>query len=421
MAIGNEAGHLGVLRRKRASNPKTKSGCSTCRYECSCLYCSFWSLTVSPRARHLKCDERKPACQRCLKGGMKCDWKQVAMANPVVRRKVLMPKPQSSLAIVHAPSERLLKSEHEQRYFRIFCDEISRELSGLFDSGLWSRVVLQACESEPGIRYSVVAIGALGYTSKILTARPPILSSTPDLALKLCHDEAQKHHRFALKQYGIAIRLLRNSASERKTDVRTMLLGCVLTTCFETLQGNHQSAIAQIQSGLNLVADWHIANTKPHNTDDLLGTTSPSPYMIEDELMQALGRLDIQAMSFLDPRDSKIHDRMRRYGQASVDAMPVRFHNIKEARVYLELVMRRSMHFLQYISSLEGMGGCLRHTNPAKAASDRGQRKYFQELERWHSAFLHLLEYSRRPEGKHDCKCSLSLSFLVKFFLKYET
>jgi hypothetical protein len=334
---------------------------------------------------------------------------------------MLMPKSQSSQTVSHPPSKSLFQSDLEQRYFRIFCDKISRELSGLFDSTLWSRIVLQAVENDPGIRHIVIAIGALGFTSKVVASRLPLLSDSSDQALKLFHDEIQKHHHLALKQYAIAIRLLRKSASERKNDVRTMILGCVLTACFETFHGDHESAIAQIQSGLNLVEEWHKGNKNTKGTDNLLGTTSPSPYTIEDELMQALGRLDIQAMSFLDPRDQNTHERMRHYGQTSIDAMPTSFQGVKEARVYLELVMRRFMHFVSLLSSVEGVDGCLRNKKcftsfPVSFKNNR--MKYVEELERWHCAFLPLLEYARRPEGHRDLlgATTLEAHYLSSYF-----
>lgn len=345
----------------------------------------------------------------------------VQYAPPSSQKRVLMPKSQSSRTVFYPPSRNLFKSEQEQRYFRIFCDKISLELSGLFDSALWSRVVLQACENDHGIRHIVIAIGALGFTSKVMASRLPLLSGSADQALKICHQEAQKHHRFALDQYGTAIRLLRKTASERKSDVRTMLLGCVLTACFETFHGDHQSAIAQIQSGLSLVEDWHVGISDSKNADNLLGTTSPSPYTIEDELMQALGRLDIQAMSFLDPRDKKTHDRMRHYGQASIDAMPTRFQCVKEARVYLEVVMRRFMHFTSLLSSVEGIDGCLRHKKgfsspPASAIAS--QMMHIGELKRWHDAFLPLLKQAQRPEGKRDFLAATALEthYLSSYF-----
>ncbi|RFU23729.1 hypothetical protein B7463_g12608, partial [Scytalidium lignicola] len=43
------------IRRSRASKPKVRTGCTTCKI------------------RHVKCDETKPACMRCVKFGRQCD------------------------------------------------------------------------------------------------------------------------------------------------------------------------------------------------------------------------------------------------------------------------------------------------------------------------------------------------------------
>ncbi|WJG35826.1 uncharacterized protein FOBCDRAFT_228081, partial [Fusarium oxysporum Fo47] len=49
-------------KRTRASRPKVKTGCITCKI------------------RHLKCDETKPKCKRCVKDKHTCDGYQQARA-----------------------------------------------------------------------------------------------------------------------------------------------------------------------------------------------------------------------------------------------------------------------------------------------------------------------------------------------------
>ena len=91
---------------------------------------------------------------------------------------------------------------------------------------------------------------------------------------------------------------MRESNLDGHIDVRTTLIDCILLMCFETFHGNHQSAIAQVLSGLSLMEEWHRKNTG--NPSDVFGASSPSPFAIEDELFQALGHLDIHNVSFAD-------------------------------------------------------------------------------------------------------------------------
>jgi hypothetical protein len=173
--------------------------------------------------------------------------------------------------------------------------------------------VLQTCQSDPSIRHAVVAIAALDFT----------LESAKDFTRRGKKDDADFHHQFALLQYSKAIRRMRDAASKGKQDLRTTLITCFAIVCFETFHGNHESALAQVKTGLELIEDWFIKNARLKS--DGIGTVSPMPSVIEDELIHAFGRLDIQAMSFLDTRPIECHHHMKTYGQAGIEAMPAVF------------------------------------------------------------------------------------------------
>jgi len=178
--------------------------------------------------------------------------------------------------------------------------------------------------------------------------------------------------------------------------------------CFETYYGDHRSAIAQIHNGLTLVENSKPVVAERDSPLGLLGT-SLSSYGIGDELMQALGRLDVRVMTFLDPRDKQTHNRMQYHGQAYLDSMAARFTCVKKARGYLELLMRRFMHLIALASSsqptLEGIDVYLRHAkhrfilSPAQRAC---QARHVKDLERWHIAFQPLLQQARKSEKDSD-------------------
>lgn len=103
----------------------------------------------------------------------------------------------------------MFKDEWEYRYFQLFCDKTAFQLSGHFDSTLWShRLVLQTCQSSPSICNAVVAIAALGQ----------ILESAKDFHRLDKEGDADFHHQFALLQYSIAIRRMGDAASKGKQD-----------------------------------------------------------------------------------------------------------------------------------------------------------------------------------------------------------
>jgi len=374
-----------IVPKRRTGHSKAKTGCVTCKYG---LVVLFWHILANPfRKRHVKCDEEKPNCNKCLKLGLYCEGYRIK-SNNESRVRAIIPKAPSQF--IYSPSTHMFTNDQEKYCYRIFCDKTSSQLSGCFDSSLWSRMILQACETDPAIRHAVVAIGALDFTLGISHGRPLLSSSG---ILESNHEEAEKHHRFALRQYGAAIREMRLLISKEKPDIRRTLLGCLVIACFEALHGNFPSAIAQVQSGLALLEEWQFRNQSNSKEQELLGISSTLPNTIEDELHQALCRLDIQLLSFVDIRPFETHKRMRQYGFASLNNMPSRFQTLRDARIYLEIVMRRIMHFRAYISPTSDYTGLLRISPQKQDANQPAfaeQQTLILELTRWHDAFAPL-------------------------------
>jgi len=320
-----------------------------------------------------------------------------------------MPKiPPDFQPLFYQPPCAIFKDEREYRYFRIFCDKTAYQLSGYFDSTLWSRLVLQTCQNDPSIRHAVVAIAALGQ----------ILESAKDSHERDKKGDTDFHHRFALLQYSKAIRRMRDAASEGKQDLRTTLITCLVIVCFETFHGNHESALAQVRTGLELIEDWFTKNTT--STDDRLGITSPLPSVIEDELIHAFGRLDIQSMSFLDTRTLTTHQHMKNYGTASIQSMPAVFTTVKEARIYLELVMQRLLHFMATTLIDITDRGCIQVDAIVNCSfSVIAERdKYLAELESWHAAFQPLYAINTQsPSQEHFLGVTaLQMHYLATYF-----
>lgn len=255
--------------------------------------------------------------------------------------------------------------------------------------------MLQACHTDSAIRHAVVAIGALDFISEITQVEFLPLGNG---AKKNC-EETQKHHRFALWQFGTALRELRRSTAEGKVDMRSTLLGCIVISCFETYHGNYQTAIKHLQTGLALMEEWH--QQKSHNLPSTVKPSNLSTDPIEEELYQSIGRLDIQLMSFVDSRSKETHERMRRHGTAKMEAMPGEFLDLSEARMYLELVMRRIMHFRSSLSPSRDYNGCLRIPGPLdQLPSDAmvAHKDLKQELQRWCTSFNLIWQHT-------DSKC----------------
>jgi hypothetical protein len=183
------------------------------------------------------------------------------------------------------PSSNLFQTDLEQRYFRVFCEKVTSRLAGFVNSPIWSQLILQASEQNESIRHAIIAVGALDITlqaSKSATQVDPLAAM-------------DEHHKFAITQYSKAITKMRISLSEKRHNLRTTLLTSLLIICFECLHGNHESAIAQMKSGLSLLEDW-LETQRPPLIDtgapsysssgisaSVFGPRSPAPDSIEDE------------------------------------------------------------------------------------------------------------------------------------------
>jgi hypothetical protein len=306
--------------------------------------------------------------------------------------------------VLSEPSENLFENQEEWQYFQLFRTEAAAELTGYFSQPLWGRLILQACHSESFVREAVVAISASRIARSGKAGRLG-LSMSPVVA---------RHREAALVHYGRAItKIKKDLPSERGSkNPRRILIACLLVCCLEGMWGNSFNALAHARSGFQLLRSWIEKN--PHVKKDRIGIHSPHPEIVEDDIVQAFARLDIQMLTFIDWRTAEEHAVMVGEGEETVEKMPEKFSFLEEARVYFELISRRAMHFMQVavralvdaqksgvdtasVTATEdhpvqswvkaGMPFGQRVTSTQASYYQVTQRKYAEELERWNQAF----------------------------------
>ncbi|KAH8679738.1 hypothetical protein BGZ60DRAFT_400577 [Tricladium varicosporioides] len=389
--------------RIRAKKPKVKTGCVTCKI------------------RRVKCDEGKPICARCSKSGYECDGypkkdNKVHRAAP----KPLLPKcfentlghkvniqPNSRRyqisRITFPPSAHpRFANECEYRYFLVFQKNAAPDLSGYFDSEVWNRMVLQACNEEEYARYAVVAIGALHKTLEVSRAR---VKGKIEIR---SGEEGSTHYTFALQQYGKALRLMRAIPieGESETHLRNIITSSLLTTCIESCIGNQQAAMLQAEAGIDIVLKWRAAKQHVESQSILSDTrrVSASSSFLNDDLLGVFASLNNQIMILQDKRPRP------RMLQPFPD-IPKKFDSLKQARLCWDLFLQRVLQF----SSAMNKGGfdimgygegnmedhlvteeTLRETIQAELNS------YGPMGERWLKAFIPLFEHSRQFPGTKE-------------------
>jgi hypothetical protein len=267
-------------KKKRKSVPRSSAGCVTCKLVILCILSIAFSLTVS-RARHIKCDEKKPPCSNCLKSNRQCDGYSIVGPRPDQPSvKIVHWKP-SALAL-HQMSVDLAGEREERRAFHFFRSNSVGVLQGYFDSEFWSRLILQASHTDPAIKHAVVALGSLH--EAILTGESRLLNN------------GKAHDNFALQHCNKAIaNLNKGLRGEGQKSIEVLLMSCVIFVCFETLQGNYESALSHMESGIRVYRSWQLEQSK-HSAFK----TSNIHHAIDKEIAQIVSRLNLQTLLFVD-------------------------------------------------------------------------------------------------------------------------
>jgi hypothetical protein len=303
--------------------------------------------------------------------------------------------------VIHRPAATVnFLNEQEYRYFGMFRESMAPLLSSYFNSGLWDRLILQACESNPSIRQAIIAIAALNRTEE-LARLPSSNGAMRELS------SARANYKCALRQYGQAIQSMQHHVYG-KDDLRISLLSCIVITCFETLQGNYYLALRQIVIGHGLLKGRFEGSS----------STGPNQLGVEEELAQAFGFL---AKHTRDSRSPKRYDTLKSFGQARMSLMPHELQTLDDAKMYLKLLTQRLTHFITSMAPSTALGTMKfddSESIPEKYVAER--ESLLAELRNWNDAFAPLLRSARAAESTQEQRLDtmvLQLTYLKYYFV----
>ncbi|KUJ14520.1 uncharacterized protein LY89DRAFT_141829 [Mollisia scopiformis] len=343
--------------RKKASRPKARTGCFTCR---------------------IKCDESKPACKRCLKYGTTCAYPPPAgqKASHQEPLSIAPLKSQSSTSPLPSILKTRYKNEREYRCFQLFRERTMLDLVGSDDSNVWSKTVLQACEHEDAFRHAVIAIGGLDRALEISQASG---KQCPVGRTSIDDESLANHYHFALQQYDDFIVQMRRRLPESSHDLRRALISCMLVVCVELYQGNQCVALTHASTGLNMIK----------STLGELGTMENS-WGIETDLIRMFLRLDQISLASALPSLTRTYVNMETHFHGMVDDnIPAEFTSCKEARSFWMVTVRR-------ISRATIVPRTQKSPNDERLYPDAS----VGYLRQWSGAFQPLLNASREESGK---------------------
>ncbi|KAF7548855.1 hypothetical protein G7Z17_g6796 [Cylindrodendrum hubeiense] len=247
-------------RKTRSSTPRARTGCSTCRI------------------RHVKCDETRPSCVKCVKAGWKCDGYPSQSGAPANSSQSLVTTTATKPLNITTYSIpfRIPGSQKDRQIIHYFCVQGASDISGFLSSEFWSQTVLQDSYREPVVRQALVALSSL-HLDYVTADSAGTEVAGPE----------------TLHQYGRALRALQKRLATPSNDAsRVALICCVLFYCFESTVGNAEAAVRHLQNGLQVLASCQ--EMQGEKGLDGLGDLK--------SLSGILARLDLQASLFDDGR-----------------------------------------------------------------------------------------------------------------------
>lgn len=235
---------------------------------------SQWLANLSNaihRKRHVKCDEQKPFCNRCLSTGRKCDGYVVPppkkpnppnrVANPTA------PNTTQAIMLPYRPSVEIQGSPTERRNFHYIQAKNLVEVFGICEIYLWNVMILGYSHNQPAVLQSLLAMSAIYevHERRIQEGK----GATTSL---------ETLERHALQQYNKAVKELVRYLGSSDSDQRAVLMSCLIFTWIEIMLNNFETAVRHLNCGINILTDMKAniqrdggnqASSFPEDPDDI--------------------------------------------------------------------------------------------------------------------------------------------------------
>jgi hypothetical protein len=356
------------------------------------------------RARKVKCDERFPACNRCVSTGRVCDgygiWGGGGNSYGERYAKSTTPPEQCSttftVPLVHQISARPgLANARERAYLDWFTGQTANRLPGVFGSGFWDTLVLQASATEPAVLHAVLALSCAHRSTSIagMPVQASLESSGPD-----------KHEQFCLRQYSSAICGLKpHFMSNTKASLRVALIACVIFTCLEFVRGHYQTAKSHLRNGLQLLGQLKVVARGAQGTE--CPSLSRNDQSVDGWLAEQFARLILQSTLFGQKLDTSNVAKIERGA-----LQPVSFVSTSHARKCLDSLISEASALAERYSIERGAS--LQRLPSPEILEQQSRIQY--SLAAWFTAY----EASSSPSGiTRDIASVMGFKILHSYYL----
>ncbi|KAK2022945.1 hypothetical protein LX32DRAFT_709206 [Colletotrichum zoysiae] len=414
-------------RFTRASNPKVRTGCITCRN------------------RRKKCDEGKPACAACLKYQGYCPGypasKTQAAATAQNRRPI---RPKLAAAVADradadadadggGPMTMTMTTSRPRYASLVFSDQLERDhfdcwlrlvdSSLLFRNDLLSLVVPQLSWSDPALRHAALAVGAAAFGGATRERR--ILGN------------GGAHHLATLTHYGRALRLL----SSPPVSAERALVACLLFVLLECLRGRTAAALTHINHGVRIIEHFQRQQRLHHQQQQQHGGPPP-PVPLSTGVVDGFRRLSFQSWALNGVRLRETRERVPwccrgRRARYAVQEMPAVFDTLESAHRWWNQVrhhvehrapLRHNFHVKRSSSSSSSSSPSPGAAAAAAAAADhllrrehgspefaRRVRAFMHHLDAWAAAFAPLAVRAEAGRAAEPAEYLKALSLRVHY------
>ncbi|TGO84214.1 hypothetical protein BPOR_0534g00030 [Botrytis porri] len=409
------------VRRSRASKPKVKTGCLTCK------------------SRRVKCDEAKPGCMRCVRFGHKCEgyaYLHRSSVKPTVGTSIaprtLIPRtgylpisPATSPTSVASTISSILsqpessasppstwRDQSAETCFRNFVREIT-ESSGHFE--VWWGLIFSGCQSSSLVFDAVHMIGSLDLRPK---NRGVHIGTFRHMATyhEYCNTKCLTKNRTVPFSEGPGIGAgIIDIDVESRTTLITHLLSSMMARGNEVI--SHER-VSTMYLGLRALREWVVRTYIPQG--GRLGSMS------ETACLKCFCRLESRILRYADAKPE--HERRTSLGEPDIEMMPGRFSNLTEAKNDLERVMVKSMEWLASTLKRHDFSAC--HNGQENSSHDNGLffdidpkfeevKRTLRDYERWNRSFSPLFEDRQKKCQSNDkFHCDKDADLLLAYLLR---
>ncbi|PVH73399.1 hypothetical protein DL98DRAFT_538377 [Cadophora sp. DSE1049] len=260
-------------KKGRRGNPKTKTGCVTCKEWKSCSETGViykWGIVL--KKEYIATDsvnaEAKPECNRCISTGRTCDGytSLCPQAQKAPHRSTPVPLAPAPATATHinlhlrfrrqdngiplSPSSNHDIPSSDLRALEHFHFRTSTVLGGWLLAPFWSYQLPQLAHSQPSTRHAIIAISTIHENIELFREalrNDPRLEPGASVSRKL----------FAERHYQSAVSALASSLAAGTASEEVALTSCAMFVVFNFMSGgNFARAVWHLQYGLEIFSRW---------------------------------------------------------------------------------------------------------------------------------------------------------------------